>query len=1070
MTRGKAAPPHSVHVVGASAGTGKTSRLVTTFADAVYGADGKPPIDASAIVVTTFTNKAADEITDRIRQQLISDGHWEAAQYVLTGYIGTVNSVCGRIIAEFALDAGLSPVIDVLPEERTGAAFAAAAEPVVSAYMQDLDPIAHRLSQDKWRDLVLDICRMTRSNGIGPGDLSEFATRSWHRLRQLLPQSDDDAEAERLDTNLSHAINQAITSLSSGIDSTQATAKVLDDLKECAAVLRSGEYLRWSDWARLSKVKPGKSSESAVSPVRAAACCHPKHPRLHEDLRRFIELVFACAASALEHYQVYKRQLAFLDFTDQEALALRLLNNKEVAEQLRSKLSLVLVDEFQDTSPIQLAIFLKLARIAEKSVWVGDEKQAIYGFRDTDPELMHAVVRAVVPQSGGSWDRLSSSYRTVPELVKFTNDVFSAAFPPLGINAEQTRIDDCKRASLPGGRNLHAWWLPGKNWEEAVRALAAGVHQMLARPADWPVVDPGTNTVRPLQGGDIAILCRRNERCIEVATALAEIGIPVAASRRGLLATPECALAFACLRYLVDSSDTLAAAEIMHFTHEPRGNHSWLVDVLEKGLDQVIASMPQVEQLARQRPRLGDLTPGEAVELALMAGGVLDTVATWVDSRQRLSNLNALRALAIEYEELCLAQRSAATAAGFVTFLLKNVEHGGEQPPNPDEHAVRVLTYHGAKGLEWPVVILADLGTPRAPSVFGATVEPPEDGFDPWEPLRGRSIRLWPWPYGAQEKGVYLDATADACDEMARARARDHAENVRLLYVGATRARDYLILACRDGKDGTSWLDSLTDAEGRTVLALPTQEGIHTIRVSSNNHTVHVRRLETPEQEQRIEARPRLDAQEVPRLRLRPETPFEHPPLRLPPSRASAILARDEATMDSSPDRVISIGGRLPIAGSPDMAILGEAVHRFLSADDPDWDTERRTGLAREILRRWHVVELDGTALIEASDRLLAFLNDRYPAHRRYREYPVHGRVGLQRVSGRIDLLVETDDGFVIIDHKTFPGSYDHWVDKAFSYRPQLLLYGELIRNATGCELLAFYVHMPIVGKIIDVV
>src|SRR5204862_4090544 len=128
------------------------------------------------------------------------------------------------------------------------------------------------------------------------------------------------------------------------------------------------------------------------------------------------------------------------DFVDQEALALELLRREDVRAALQGQLDLVLVDEFQDTSPLQLAIFLELASLARQSVWVGDQKQAIYGFRGTDPALMDAVIESLTAISTdpelvlaaveavgkhAKLETLSVSYRSRPELVHLTSDVFA---------------------------------------------------------------------------------------------------------------------------------------------------------------------------------------------------------------------------------------------------------------------------------------------------------------------------------------------------------------------------------------------------------------------------------------------------------------------------------------------------------------------------------------------------------------------------------------------------------------------------------------------------------------------
>src|SRR5579883_2318192 len=106
-----------INIVGASAGTGKTTRLANEFFRAVEGADGAAPIDPTKIIVCTFTNKAADELSARIRQRLLQSGNIDAAQLVLAGYVGTVNSICGRLLKDYAFECGLSPQQEVVPEQ-----------------------------------------------------------------------------------------------------------------------------------------------------------------------------------------------------------------------------------------------------------------------------------------------------------------------------------------------------------------------------------------------------------------------------------------------------------------------------------------------------------------------------------------------------------------------------------------------------------------------------------------------------------------------------------------------------------------------------------------------------------------------------------------------------------------------------------------------------------------------------------------------------------------------------------------------------------------------------------------
>ena len=124
----------------------------------------------------------------------------------------------------------------------------------------------------------------------------------------------------------------------------------------------------------------------------------------------------------------FKKARGWLDFSDLEQLAFHLLRDHAgIIAQLKEDLDLLVVDEFQDTSPIQLALFMQLAGCAKHTVWVGDVKQAIYGFRNSDPVLIDAVVKSV-DKAGGLAEPLSVSYRSLPDLVQLTNSLFVPAF------------------------------------------------------------------------------------------------------------------------------------------------------------------------------------------------------------------------------------------------------------------------------------------------------------------------------------------------------------------------------------------------------------------------------------------------------------------------------------------------------------------------------------------------------------------------------------------------------------------------------------------------------------------
>ena len=189
-----------VDIVVASAGTGKTFRLVEEIGKAI--ASGAAP---GSILATTFTNKAAAELVERARSKLIGQGQADQAAGLLWARVGTVNSVFGRIVGDFALNAGRSPVTDVIPEERQGRVFAIAAESAIGRYAGEMIPIAARLEIDDWTDDVRQLAGFIRQNDIDSAQLEDHADRSWKGFLALFPPLSDET-GDALDARLREAL------------------------------------------------------------------------------------------------------------------------------------------------------------------------------------------------------------------------------------------------------------------------------------------------------------------------------------------------------------------------------------------------------------------------------------------------------------------------------------------------------------------------------------------------------------------------------------------------------------------------------------------------------------------------------------------------------------------------------------------------------------------------------------------------------------------------------------------------------------------------------------------------
>jgi ATP-dependent exoDNAse (exonuclease V) beta subunit len=502
---------NTIQIISASAGSGKTFRLTALLEEGVVNGTVRP----QAVLATTFTNKSAAELQERVRVRLLKAGRVEAAQQLSAARIGTVNSVCGRLVGDFAFELGLSPDLRVLDEEPAKLALIRCISSVLSpAEEKELQDLTERMVAFDWQQAVRQMVTLARANLIPADKLSAARDRSWKEYRKLLA-TPEDTEAD-LDAALLGAMKGFLKAAARIKDKTKTTKEAVSLVKQCVNRMDRGIPLAWSRWVALAKEHAAKASDGVLEPVRVAASAQDRHPRLHRDVKRAIELVFDLTAQTLAFYQEHKRELGAIDFVDQETYALQLLGRKEVREQLMGDLDLVLIDEFQDTSPIQLAIFLRLAEATRHSVWVGDQKQAVYGFRGTDPMLMDAAIAEIL--EGREPETLPMSFRSRPGLVHFTSALFAPAFAQQGIPASRVNLKPALEKEPPGlGVFVECWPLTAKSNDQEAGALAAATKQLL-EDKSVRVRDRMTDQPRPARPSDVAVLCRtplgRQQGCV----------------------------------------------------------------------------------------------------------------------------------------------------------------------------------------------------------------------------------------------------------------------------------------------------------------------------------------------------------------------------------------------------------------------------------------------------------------------------------------------------------------------------------------------------------------------------
>lgn len=254
-----------ITIVGASAGSGKTYRL-TQEVTAAVDPHGGERVPLEGLVAVTYTKKAHAELSARIHHTLVSANAFTEAMRLPLAYLGTVHAACLRLLQEFALDAGLSPTVDVVAEDQAKLLRQALESALSVEQREHLDALAARfrlrwngpLRRHDWLRPVGDIMDLARGNRIAPADLSQMAERSADGLLGLFPKPVRDGE--KLDVELRKQLTAAAKTLAKQNDGTGATAKAIDLLEDAESVSQTGSSIgvtgRSSPLSRQGRSRP----------------------------------------------------------------------------------------------------------------------------------------------------------------------------------------------------------------------------------------------------------------------------------------------------------------------------------------------------------------------------------------------------------------------------------------------------------------------------------------------------------------------------------------------------------------------------------------------------------------------------------------------------------------------------------------------------------------------------------------------------------------------------------------------------------------------------------------------
>jgi ATP-dependent helicase/nuclease subunit A len=741
--------------VSAGAGTGKTAVLVERFVRAVCD-EG---MDVDSILVITYTKRAAGELRARIRAELRRRGRSDLARELDSAWISTIHGFCNRLLKTYPFEAGLDPRFRELDESQAAVLSAEAFDEALASFCADGPPDHLQLlttyGARGLRRMITGIYDTLRSAGrdlvLELGDRP--ALEEWlEELRTAARCLVDDGSA----TDLQRGSAAALLELVSG----EARPDALLDLKAHRA---SGE-------------RAGSYEEARLATEQAA---------LDELAMRDRDLVQQLLAAFAESYAAAKRRESGLDFEDLQLVARELLrNHPDLRDREALRFRAIMVDEFQDTNRLQSELIDLLADgPGERDLFfVGDEFQSIYGFRHADVQVFRERREA---EGGGR--ALIRNYRSRPEVLAAVNYLFHGDFgddfQPLTASGEfPDPVFGQPVELLVTDKSTYAG--TGTHWRRAeARHIACRVREL---------IDSSAATA-----GEIVLLFAAGTDAEWYEQELRRQGIPTyRATGRGYFGQQQVVDLLAYLSLLQNRYDDRALVSVLaspfvgvsndalYLLRRAAGRRP-LFTGLERSLPEGLGEQDERLMLAFKQ-RYGRLVAvSSRLSLERLCEQILvehdydlAVLAQW-DGRRRYANIRKLARLARAYEEL-----RGRDLEGFLGFMRDQEAVGAKQLEAVAEEegadAVRLLTIHAAKGLEFKVVVVADAGRDRpAPAADELlALSDGRFGFRVVDPIT------------SERRGAF------GYDEVRRAReAEDRAERLRLYYVAMTRAIDRLIVS-----------------------------------------------------------------------------------------------------------------------------------------------------------------------------------------------------------------------------------------------------------------------------------
>lgn len=1044
----------NVTYINAGAGSGKTYTLIDRLTKLI----AKKEVEPEQVILTTFTTKAANEFKEKAKAKLYESGLFEEASRLDEAMIGTVHSVCQRMIGKYWFNIGLAPEMGVMAQEDTDFYMSqsladlpneeeirvlhnfAKMFAIVTAYRKGTAP---SIDYDFWVKDLETIIGFSTNYEIS--DFKRSEEESLNFIRQFVDQTCEFS----IDPNEIEAVLNEHEAFLSSFKQSKAND---DRLKMLRNVRRHLGDLTIKDLQDLEKTigTPSKYGPLA-SAYKESFQKVWRSPMVYDMQAEVIHIIFELARRWQVQFSEFKKEKNLLDYNDMEKYMHQLVNNDQIAKEISKSYKYLFVDEFQDSSPIQVKIFDKLSDMMVRSFWVGDYKQAIYGFRGSATALTKSVVDRINDHTDGcDSTSLGTSYRSLPDIVTLNNHLFEQAFkemlPRKNIVLEPHRKED--------------------NCEHSLRYMAPSAERNIACHIAKLIKDGA-------KANEIAVLARKNDTLDKISDDLKRISIP--SSREDVKVTETAAynVVEPLLSIIENENDSLAKASVANQTDMAYSTGRLIDDRLQFLRDEERTEssyLTDVETIAKAlalRPRLRQQSVAAMVESLIIELGLYDRLKSIDDSSFASSCLDTIISAARAYEEHCVQLNMPSTISGFKSYIETIAPTGSGDPDG-----VQLHTYHSSKGLQWKYVVLTSLDDSQCKQediikkdLYGVHFEYAEEPSRT-NPYPEVYIRLARFVYGGNNSKLpdTISSVIAADARLAKAEKARKEEASRLLYVGMTRPKDVLLIDVSSGKKGNAlqWFKDV--GIGNIVSEIPEDASrceIFGDGLPFDNYTITDEELDDMAQSED-------ESRMAPRVIKTPDMRHEEkrPPRHLSPSGQKG---------KSRIGKIRDFSTRIPLNGhDAEMAAVGDCIHQIFAGME-----EKRSApgpSAGDIIRSYGLegALTDAEAVSAAWRRLAEYLESEHgEAVRTYHERPFRHEKDGQLTTGSIDLVWQTRKGDILVDFKTCPMGADIVRDEksehyAGLYGGQLDAYTSAL-EAAGETVLARYIYYPVSGLIVEV-